>query len=211
VGEHVLAERNLGAIEGGGRRVLEAVHDVLVAASRELDAIDRIIVGVGPGGFTGIRIGIATALGLGHAVGIPVVGVSSLEALALGIARARPDATMVAPAIDARRKEVFGAIYRVGDRFEEHLAPHASAPQDLVATISTLESEVVVGGNGVGAYDDAFTALGRAALPADSEGNYPKAIDLIHRADDGGAGPARPVYCRLPDAEEKRRVREAAS
>ena len=80
----VIAELWLGRVPGGGRRVLEAAHHLLGACGVVPGDLSQIVVGVGPGGFTGIRIGIATALGLGQALGIPVHGASSLEALALG-------------------------------------------------------------------------------------------------------------------------------
>jgi len=211
-GDRTLAELNLGAADGGGRRVLEAVHEALAAAEQQIEDVDRLVVGVGPGGFTGIRIGIATALGLGQALGAPVVGASSLEALALGIGRAAPGATIVATAIDARRGEVFGAVYRLTDGWKELVAPRAADPKDFAGIVAGCGSEVeiAVGGSGVAAYAEAFDQISASALRAESDANYPKAVDLIRRADGGGALTARPVYCRLPDAEEKRLAREAA-
>jgi tRNA threonylcarbamoyladenosine biosynthesis protein TsaB len=73
-GDEVLAELWLGAAPGAGRRVLEAAHHLLAATGRTPRAIERIVVGIGPGGFTGLRIGIATALGLGQALRVPVEG-----------------------------------------------------------------------------------------------------------------------------------------
>jgi hypothetical protein len=70
-------------------------------------------------------------------------------------------------------------------------------------------AEIAVGGNGLAAYGEAFDQIRESALQAESDANYPKAVDLIRRADGGGELPARPVYCRLPDAEEKRLAREA--
>lgn len=199
-------ERNLGEVPGGGRRVLEAVHEILEESGTRVSALGRIVVGVGPGGFTGIRIGIATALGLGHAAGIEVFGASSLEALALGLARQRPDAAVVAPAIDARRREVFGAIYRPGvDAFEVIQEPAAMAPADFrrAAERSGDSGDVVLGGNGIAAFADAFSGLGRMVIEA-GDHNFPHAGDLVARVDAGFGVPARPVYCRLPDAEEQR-------
>ena len=84
--EEPVAELRLAPEPGAGRRVLEAVHGLLSSVGASVDDIDDIVVGVGPGGFTGLRIGLATALGLGQALGVPVTGASSLEALALGVA-----------------------------------------------------------------------------------------------------------------------------
>ena len=78
---------------GSGRRVLEAApRPPRRRRARRAATSTRVVVGVGPGGFTGLRIGLATALGLGQALGVPVTGASSLEALALGIAERPPRA-----------------------------------------------------------------------------------------------------------------------
>jgi tRNA threonylcarbamoyl adenosine modification protein YeaZ len=200
------AELDLGPVEGGGRRVLEAVHAVLGHAGMGIEDVDRIVVGVGPGGFTGIRIGVATALGLGHALGIPVTGASSLEALALGLARRRPDAELLAPAIDARRSEVFGAVYRISDGLEELVAPHAAPAASFAATAARHGADVAFAGTGVLVYGEAF-GRGDGAVRDEDAADYPQALDLVARVDAGGGLPARPVYCRLPDAEEKRLAR----
>ena len=101
-GHDPIAELWLGPEPGSGRRVLEAGHGMLVAAGLRVTAIESIVVGVGPGGFTGLRIGLATALGLGQALRVPVTGASSLEGLALAILDSAPDAEIVAPVLDAR-------------------------------------------------------------------------------------------------------------
>jgi tRNA threonylcarbamoyladenosine biosynthesis protein TsaB len=93
------------------------------------DAVERIAVGVGPGGFTGLRHGIATARALAQARGLPLVGVSSLEALAAGAA-AEAGGRPVLAVIDARRGEVFAAAWRAG---EQLLEPRAVAPAVLAA------------------------------------------------------------------------------
>ena len=202
-------ELNLGEVPGGGRRVLEAIHEILTASGTRVAELDRIVVGVGPGGFTGIRIGIATALGLGQAAGVEVVGASSLEALALGIAAEHPEVALLATAIDARRKEVFGAIYRHEEGvLREVVAPAAMAPVDFrqLAVRAAEDDQVVLGGSGVLAYHDAFSGLGRMVTGA-GDHHFPHACRLIERVDAGFGVPARPVYCRLPDAEQNRRRR----
>jgi tRNA threonylcarbamoyladenosine biosynthesis protein TsaB len=92
-------------------------------------AVERVCVGVGPGGFTGLRLGIATARALAQARALPLVGVSSLEALARGVEGDGP----VAGVIDARRGEVFAAVYEHG---EPRLGPLALAPAALAARLA---------------------------------------------------------------------------
>lgn len=106
-----IAELWLAPEPGSGRRVLEAAHGLLLSCGLRVRDIDEIVVGVGPGGFTGLRIGLATALGLGQALAVPVTGASSLEALALGVSREAPGDGLVAAVLDARRRELFAAAY----------------------------------------------------------------------------------------------------
>jgi tRNA threonylcarbamoyladenosine biosynthesis protein TsaB len=99
------------------------LEQVLADARATWDDVERICVGTGPGGFTGLRLGIATARALAQGRNVPLVGVSSLEALALGAER--PDVLAV---IDARRGEVFAARYQDGRCV---MAPVPMAPTDL--------------------------------------------------------------------------------
>jgi tRNA threonylcarbamoyladenosine biosynthesis protein TsaB len=115
-----------GERPGHTAHVLSLAHALLADTGRTFADVDRIAVGVGPGSFTGLRIGVATARALAQAAGAEIVGVSSLRALASGAAR--PDRGTVLAVIDARRREVFAAAYRNGD---EILAPVAIAPAEI--------------------------------------------------------------------------------
>jgi tRNA threonylcarbamoyladenosine biosynthesis protein TsaB len=106
-------------------RLLDLAESVLSTADASWDDVHRIAVGVGPGSFTGLRIGVATARGLAQARGIPLVPVSTLRALALPA----HDGSAVAAVIDARRREVFAAVYAADG--SELVAPAAFAPADL--------------------------------------------------------------------------------
>lgn len=205
-----VAELWLAPEPGSGRRVLEAAHGLFTAAGVSAGDIDAIVVGVGPGGFTGLRIGLATALGLGQALGIPVAGASSLEALALGIADGLADGALVAPVLDARRRELFTAVHRVdGDGLAEVVAPRALAPAALSDLLDALGEPVWIGGDGVVAGGEALEGPGRTILPAGSPAHRVSAAALARRVSAGAGLPARPVYARLPDAEVNR-LRAAA-
>lgn len=170
------------------------------------DTLERVIVGVGPGGFTGLRIGIATALGLAQARSIPCVGASSLGALALSIADVAPSADLVVPVLDARRGEVFTAAYRPdAGALLEALAPSALTPSALEAALATLGgTAVVVGGAGIGVLGDVLPAARRVF--ADGPMSSPRAPNLARLVDSGAGLPVVPVYARPPDAERNRRL-----
>jgi tRNA threonylcarbamoyladenosine biosynthesis protein TsaB len=206
-GVEPIAELWLAPEPGSGRRVLEAAHGLLVSAGSSVSDIERIVVGVGPGGFTGLRIGLATALGLGQALAVPVAGASSLEALALGIADAAAAGTVLAPVLDARRGELFSAAYRAepDGRLVELMAPAARTPDDLARALLDLGAPVLLGGDGVEAGGDVLRTAGLGALAPGAPGHRIRASALVRRVEAGAGLPARPVYARLPDAEVNRR------
>lgn len=207
-----MAELWLAPEPGSGRRVLEAAHGLLTAAGVSVRDLDEVVVGVGPGGFTGLRIGLATALGLGQALGIPVTGASSLEALALAVGEVAPEDALVAAVQDARRRELFAAVYRHRrGNLEVVLGPTALAPEDLAAHLGAMDRPVWIGGGGIAVSGEAFDAPGMHVAPPGGPGNRLSACALVRRIRAGAGRPARPEYARLPDAEVNRlRALEAA-
>jgi tRNA threonylcarbamoyladenosine biosynthesis protein TsaB len=161
--------------ETGGRRHAEAltpaVQQVCQEAGVPLAAVDVIAVDVGPGLFTGLRVGVATAKALGQGLGIGVVGVGSLDILAAAAAARHPDRSpcQVVAVIDARRSEVFAARYRFDgtDPSEWDPARHQSSPaaraepQALVDQLAGMvdDGPLVLVGNGVARYQALFDQL----------------------------------------------------
>lgn len=204
--EGVIAEAWLGRVPGGGRRILEATHHLMAMAGVVPGDLTEVVVGIGPGGFTGIRIGIATALGLGQGLGIPVHGASTLEALAVGASVARrSDDEVVVPVIDARRSQVFAAAYVVDadDAPRPVLAPAAWDPAELAARLQSVGPCVLAGDGahlvppGPGLRRAPGGALDRISPAA-----------LVQRVRMAGPRAVAPEYLRLPDAEENRLRRE---
>ena len=135
-----------------------------------------------------------------------MTGASSLEALALGIAEVAPEGAVVAPLLDARRRELFAAAYRSAPDggLEELIGPSALAPAELAGLLSGLGEEVWLGGEGVEAGGADLEAPGLRRLRPGAAANRIRAAALARRVAAGAGLPARPVYARLPDAEVNR-------
>jgi tRNA threonylcarbamoyl adenosine modification protein YeaZ len=166
------------------------ISELLRQCGVGIDQLTRIVVGTGPGGFTGLRVGITTGRTLALALGITCDGVLTLDAMA----RAALDAELVAGdfvvALDARRREVFWAQYSKGKRVT---APAAITPQRL---LDDHQSDLVVVGNIAASYPifaNVIDAVPSAAAIATIASAHDGVFEVMHPT---------PVYVRTPDATE---------
>jgi len=205
----VLARRHEpaeGERPGHATLLLPFAIELLEEAGTAWEAVDRIAVGVGPGTFTGVRIGVATARALAQAHERPLVGVSTLRALALPAAAAdRPTLAV----LDARRGEAFAAAWAPGG--EALLEPAALAPEALAAAVAALPPAPLAVGDGALRFRAQLEAAG-AAVPADGSAKH--CVDarshcrLAADAEPTAPSEVLPTYLRLPDAELALRRRE---
>ncbi len=176
-------------------RLLPMIEDVLARAGLRYGALDLIAVTVGPGTFAGLRIGVAAARGLGVATGVPVAGVTSLEALAwAGLPHARGG--NVVAAIDGRRGQLYLQSFAGGPGLAPLSAPEAVDLERLAERLPPGAGVAV----GSGAAIAASAAAGIVPLPGIA------AIDAAHVAAIAAArplpcAPPRPLYLRAPDAK----------
>jgi tRNA threonylcarbamoyladenosine biosynthesis protein TsaB len=215
----VLAESLLGrSREGRPRHATSLLEEVEKAASAAggWGAVDLIAVGLGPGSFTGLRIGIATARGLSVSLGIPATGVGTLDALARGIlerASAVPSPRIAGErnsgalaVLDGFRGEVFAALYAEdGRRVWE---PFVCRPEELAARAAELDPPPLVGGSGAVRFRHELARSGvRIADDADPVHRV-AARHVCALAAASGVGEDRPgltpIYLRPPDAERWR-------
>jgi tRNA threonylcarbamoyladenosine biosynthesis protein TsaB len=204
-----------GQRPGHATRLLPLSVSVLKSAGIGWDDLERIAVGVGPGTFTGLRIGIATARALAQARNIPVVGVSTLQSLAVAGAWASQRAAeglpagldVVLPVLDARRSEVFAAGWRLEEAEEFDaalLAPRAIAPEGLVELVAPLGPRALAIGDGAVAFREVLERAG-SFIPEDDSPLH--RVTAVHHCRLAGRLPAtapeevRPEYLRAPDAE----------
>ena len=207
---------------GHTTRLLGMVDELLTRANVDWRALERIAVGLGPGTFTGLRVGVATARGLAQSLGIELVGFSSLRALAEGGRTASEETdpairarTGMLAVIDARRGEAFAAAYLETERelTEELVPPRALAPEDLGSILALAESQLRgenVGswraiGDGAVRFRSHLEAAG-VTVPPDSSPLHLLSAEAI--CDLGARAEALtsyeaivPDYWRRPDAE----------
>jgi tRNA threonylcarbamoyladenosine biosynthesis protein TsaB len=200
----VLASLSLTGNVTHSRRLFAAIDHLMGEAEVDWAAIAGIGVSLGPGSFTGLRIGMATAKGLAAAAGKPLFGVSTLDSLAARCVTSK----LICTVLDARKKEVYAAFYRCKDSgYSERISDMSvMAPEKLADSIS---EPVIMVGDGAMAYEGLFKkSLGDKVIFAPSQLHEPSASSLGMLAGEmfeSGAqldlAEAVPVYIRSSDAE----------
>ncbi len=213
---NVVAESALPPGRQASETFIGAVCRLLEKAGGGLGDVARVAVSAGPGSVTGLRVGMAAAKGFCFGLGIPIVPVPTLHALALAV-RLDGDAVAVCPVLDARKKEVYAALFlREGRACRRLLPDMAVSPADLPRVLSSAlpGGKVMFLGDGAASFELLFReGLGdRALFPPRGEG-FPSAAAvgiLAAQTAVGGNGAADPrtvvpAYLRRSEAEMKRR------
>lgn len=203
-----------GAVVGevklvGGRRHAEQVAPAIRYLCDQLDVdlghLTAIAIGLGPGLFTGLRVGVTTAKVMAQALRVPVVGIPSLDLLAYPV---RHTTRVIAAVLDARRHEVFHARYRPVPGGVQRVSDYeVGPPGDLVAELDSGTEEVLLVGDGAPAYPDVFSRLERVehAGPAFTAPSAAALVELatarVEREEFEAHWDVHPLYLRRSDAE----------
>lgn len=207
-GGEVIYEALVGLSDKGGPQHTAALlveTERAVAAAGGWDAVERIAVGIGPGSFTGLRVGIATARALGLSRGLPLSGVGTLDALARGLGEADGERRRLA-VLDARRGEVAAAFYATDGKLL--WGPSLSSPERLAERIESLPETVLCGGSGAVRFREQLTNR-MVEIPDDADpvhrvaARHICALAAAMPATDESASLA-PNYLRPPDAKRWR-------
>jgi tRNA threonylcarbamoyladenosine biosynthesis protein TsaB len=184
-------------------RVLLAEIERCADAAGGWATVDRIAVGIGPGSYTGLRIGIATARALAQARGLSLAGVGSLAALARGMAEhPEADGRPLLPVIDARRGQVFAALYERGG--EVLWEPLVADPAELAERLGELEASPLAAGDGAVRFRAELEAAGAEVAPPEDPVNGISARDVCSLGESTAESPPdqiEPIYLRPPDAK----------
>lgn len=187
----VLGERVSRAV-----RILDDFEALLTESGLRADDVDAIVVGRGPGSYTGLRMGLVTARTLSFSLGVPAAGVSTLAALAAG----EPGS---APLIDARRGEVFAALYEGG---EELWPETAEDPAGLARRVVASGLQPLAAGDGSVRFRDVLEAAGVHVAAAGSPAHVVRGLSICRLALEASPVVAQavlPHYLREPDAKPR--------
>ena len=180
-GDNLIAEHTLNIVQAHSSRLMPAIDSVLKWGDLTVDALDGCAVGIGPGSFTGIRIGVATIKSVCYALDTPIVGVSTLEAIAYNL---RSTHGVICPLLDARRSEIYGTVFHGGTewkRLSEDLCLPIDAFLDRLNTDVPTNGILNFVGDGLLTYGDAVRErLGERASFADPIFNVPRGATIAH-------------------------------
>ena len=189
--------------------ILPMTEEAFRHTGLDVNQTDYFAVTVGPGSFTGVRIGVSTVKGLAHAAGKPCIAVDALEAMAAGVT---PFGGVICPIQDARAGQVYGAAFRGGERLADDCVLRLD---EYLQQISPLGERFLFTGDGVTAYREQIAeAMGEKARFAPPQSAYlrPAAVACLAARDAAQAVDyltLQPLYLRAPQAERERSRREA--
>ena len=211
----VLAEYSVSLKKTHSQTLLPMIDEVVKMTETNLKELDAIAISAGPGSFTGLRIGSATAKGLCLALDKPLVEVSTLEAMAFGCG---PYNGLICPMIDARRKQVYTGIYRFADHELVTVSRQkAIAVEELIRELNALGEAVIFLGDGVTVYQEMLIenmqvpySFAPAHLNKQRAGAVGALAEKYYREGKTvTAAEHQPEYLRVSQAERERAEREA--
>ena len=179
--DNVVAEHTLDIVRAHSSRLMPAIDSVLKWGDITVNDLDGCAVGIGPGSFTGIRIGVATIKSICYAVDKPIVGVSTLEAIAYNL---RWSNSIICPLLDARRSETYGAIFEGNtnwERLSDDLCLPINAFLDRIKEDTSPDCPINFVGDGLATYGDAVREnLGDRVHFADAIFNVPRGATIAY-------------------------------
>ncbi len=203
--EGVLATTSSTRAKRHAENLTPAIEFTCRQARVELSEIGAIAVDLGPGLFTGLRVGVASAKAMAQALSVPMIGVPSLDLVAFGV---RFTPRLIVACLDARRGEVFSAFYRQVPGGIQRLTDHVcQSPDDLESELLAWSEDVLLVGDGALRYREVFEGLRKVEIVGE-ELAYPNATSLVMLAHAQALREQwvrpwnlEPLYLRKPDAE----------
>ncbi|WP_018249292.1 tRNA (adenosine(37)-N6)-threonylcarbamoyltransferase complex dimerization subunit type 1 TsaB [Orenia marismortui] len=173
--EGIIGETLLNLQETHSQRLMPQVVNLLEACGYKPKDLGGIGVALGPGSFTGIRIGLTTAKTLAQSLDIPIAGISTLEAMAYNLEYSRG---YLCPMIDGRRNRVFTSLYRANNNIEVESKESLINIDDLLSQLSEIEDDIYFIGEVAGVYKDKIIKMIKNPNFLNSNFNLPKAAKI---------------------------------
>jgi tRNA threonylcarbamoyladenosine biosynthesis protein TsaB len=172
-GARFVAEHTLSIVKAHSSRLMPAIDQILKWGDLTVHDLDACAVGIGPGSFTGIRIGVGTIKSLCYALKKPIIGISTLEAIAYNL---RYTDKLICPILDARKDEVYGAVFRGGENL---LRKSDDLCVPIEALLSQIDDDVIFVGDGLRRYAPAVLKQFGDDVPfADPIFNVPRGASI---------------------------------
>lgn len=220
----LLAEYTVNYKKTHSQTLLPMIDEIVRMIELDLHTIDAVAVASGPGSFTGLRIGSATAKGLGLALDKPIISVPTVDALAYNLYGTEK---LICPLMDARRSQVYTGIYSFdGGRMETIEPQTAAGVEEIARKLLTFDKDVIFLGDGVPVYRERLLGLmekeisqkDRRILFAPAHLNKQRAgavgalaLQYLRAGKVQTAAEHQPQYLRLPQAERERKEKERAA
>ncbi len=212
--DNLIAEYTINYKKTHSQTLLPMLDEIVKQTETDLHSVDAIAVAKGPGSFTGLRIGTATVKGLGFALDKPIIGIPTLEGLAMNLYHADG---LICPLMDARRNQVYTGIYRFQDDVLQVVKEQlAVGIEEIISALNLIGEKVIFLGDGVAVYRDIIEE--KMEVPytfAPAHANKQRASALAVRAftywEQGqytDADSFEPEYLRLSQAERERMERQ---
>lgn len=199
----VIAESFINTKQTHSQTLMPMAENMLKSVVAGFDKLDRVAVTSGPGSFTGVRIGVSAAKGLGYALGVPCVGVSALHAIALGLTGFEG---VICAVMDARRSQFYNALFSVKGGKPVRITPdRAISAEELETELLNYNEKIYLAGDGAELAARTFERVSPELAPPALR--FPKASSVCIASSEYEAVAAAelmPVYLRLPQAERER-------
>lgn len=199
----VIAESFINTKQTHSQTLMPMAENMLKSVGAGFDKLDRVAVTSGPGSFTGVRIGVSAAKGLGYALGVPCVGVSALHAIALGLTGFEG---LICAVMDARRSQFYNALFSVKGGKPVRITPdRAISAEELETELLNYNEKIYLAGDGAELAARTFERVSPELAPPALR--FPKASSVCIASSEYEAVTAAelmPVYLRLPQAERER-------
>jgi len=205
--EDVLIEYTINGLKKKHSSILlPAIKDLLETIDLKIEEVDGIAVSIGPGSFTGLRIGLCVAKGLCYARSLPLLGIPTLDAMAFPL---KEIPYLICPVLESKKDEIYDVVFRGGNSLHRVMDYKCEDIQSLLVRFSPLNEKIIFLGDGIKKYWDIIKEkLGKDALFIDSQINLPMATNIaflglnkLKKREKKDISTITPFYLRKSEAE----------